>query len=475
MTAKYSVPSNPSVKWAPTGVPHTNFAGRIENFTFERMDPAAGRELLYRRYAQPESDQGSTTSDNDDSGIGASASGSDHTATAGGGTAVAGPSRVLEDGSLPVANIHDWSTYTFPGESQPYKFPGEDRPLYLYVGDLPPKVQIDERNIPPLRRATRYIPEQPIDKKISVPPGFEFKKQKVSVPPGFEEHTKVSASPGSDQLQKFSIPLVLEESQRKVSVPPGFEQQQRKVSVPPGFEKKFGAQAENILFHMRELKSSSSGSDELVKGTVPTNVFGSPQKIDWSANGKMIDDASPSHVPTRGYGQLPSTSATASSGQHNIDRKGKGKMVDEPSSASTSETGAHGQHLSSFATPSFSQLNIDWKGKGKMIEEVSPSHVPTRAYGQPSIASATTTHGQQDIGQHGIDWKSKGKEIIFEQTSSSGGSGSSLEMTETKAGPPPKLSEYPAEQTQEEASAPKLPYGHVETYTYVSFVLFRRS
>lgn len=318
MTAHYSLPSNPSVKWAPTGVPHTNFGGRAENFTFDRMDPFAGRDLVYRRYGQPESDQ-----DDDDSGIGASASTQTPTATAGAaaGAAVPGPSTVLlEDGTRPVSNIHDYSTYTFRGESQPYNFPGETQSFNIYVGDLPPRIQIDERNIPPLRKATRYLPEhQIVGERVSVPPGFE---------------------------------------------------QQRKVSVPPGFEQKFARQQEQVLFHARDLKSSSS-------------------------EGKA------------------SSSATANpiGGQQKIDRKGKGKMVDE-AALSTSVAGAYNQHKS--------------------------------------------------------DWKSKGKEVIFPKESlSSGSSGSSLEMTELKAGPPPKLSDHQAEQIQE-AGPSELPYGHVETYTYVS-------
>ena len=244
------------------------------------------------------------------------------TATAGAaaGAAVPGPSTVLlEDGTRPVSNIHDYSTYTFPGESQPYNFPGETQSFNIYVGDLPPRIQIDERNIPPLRKATRYLPEhQIVGERVSVPPGFE---------------------------------------------------QQRKVSVPPGFEQKFAGQQEQVLFHARDLKSSSS------------------------------------------EGKASSATANPIGGQQKIDRKGKGKMVDE-AALSTSVAGAYNQHKS--------------------------------------------------------DWKSKGKEVIFPKESlSSDSSGSSLEMTELKAGPPPKLSDHQAEQIQE-AGPSELPYGHVETYTYVS-------
>ncbi|KAK1782927.1 hypothetical protein QBC45DRAFT_475036 [Copromyces sp. CBS 386.78] len=162
MTAHYSVPSNPSVKWAPTGVPHTNFAGRMELFTLDRMDPVAGRELVHRRYGQPESAQGT----DDDSGVGASASTSTATATATAARAVAGPSTLLEDGTRPVSNIADWS---------PIKAPGESEPRFVYVGDLPPRIQIDERNIPRLRKAVRFDqdPERQVRERVSVPPGFE--------------------------------------------------------------------------------------------------------------------------------------------------------------------------------------------------------------------------------------------------------------------------------------------------------------
>lgn len=261
MTGRYSVPSNPSVKWAPTGVAHTNFAGRIENFMFDRMDPLAGRELCKRRYGQPESVQGPQGID-DDSAI-ASASTSPT-------AAAAGPT-VLADGTLAVPNIADYS---------PVKIPGESKPVYVYVGDLPPRIPIDERNIPPLlpplRKAVPYNPDREV---------------------------------------------------------------RRMISVPPGFEAQFAVQAREL--NLAEGEASSSAEP-----------FGGQQKI-------------------------------------------------------------------------------DWKGKGKMIAQASPS--------------ATAAYGQK------IDWKGKGKEIIFPEESLSSGSGSSLEMVELKAGPPPKL-----------------PDDHVETYTYVS-------
>ncbi|KAK3490605.1 uncharacterized protein B0T23DRAFT_360114 [Neurospora hispaniola] len=251
MTGRYSVPSNPSVKWTATGVAHTNFAGRIENFPFDRMDPIAGRELCHRRYGQPESVQGLQGTDNDS----AFASASTSTAAA----ATAGPV-LLADGTRPVSNLADYS---------PVKVPGESKPVYVYVGDLPPRIPIDERNIPPLRKAVPFDAQRQI---------------------------------------------------RKI------------VSVPPGFEAQFAVQAR--VFDMTQ--------DEAEASSASTNPF-------------------------------------------------------------------DGQHKKT-------------------------------------------------------DWKGKGKEIIFPEDSLSSGNGSSLEMVELEAGPPPKLPDDYVE--TQEAGAPELPYGHVETYTY---------
>ncbi|EGO56691.1 hypothetical protein NEUTE1DRAFT_123175 [Neurospora tetrasperma FGSC 2508] len=254
MTGRYSVPSNPSVKWTATGVAHTNFAGRIENFPFDRMDPIAGRELCHRRYGQPESVQGLQGTDNDS----AFASASTSTAAVA-AAATAGPA-LLADGTRPVSNLADYS---------PVKIPGESKPVYVYVGDLPPRIPIDERNIPPLRKAVPFDAQRQI---------------------------------------------------RKI------------VSVPPGFEAQFAVQAREFDMTQDEAEASS--------------------------------------------------------------------------------------------------------------------------------ASANAFDGQQKK----TDWKGKGKEIIFPEESLSSGSGSSLEMVELKAGPPPKLPDDYVE--TQEAGAPELPYGHVETYTY---------
>ncbi|ESA43581.1 hypothetical protein NCU16550 [Neurospora crassa OR74A] len=256
MTGRYSVPSNPSVKWTATGVAHTNFAGRIENFPFDRMDPIAGRELCHRRYGQPESVQGLQGTDNDSAFASASTS---TEAAAAGAAATAGPA-LLADGTRPVSNLADYS---------PVKIPGESKPVYVYVGDLPPRITIDERNIPPLRKAVPFDAQRQI---------------------------------------------------RKI------------VSVPPGFEAQFAVQAREFDMTQDEAEASS--------------------------------------------------------------------------------------------------------------------------------ASANPFDGQQKK----TDWKGKGKEIIFPEESLSSGSGSSLEMVELKAGPPPKLPDDYVE--TQEAGAPELPYGHVETYTY---------
>lgn len=327
MSGVYSVTSNPSIKWTATGVDHTKFAGKIENFTFDRMDPFTGRELAQRRYNEDVIGKNFEDDMNDDD---SKASGSipiaPPTATA------AGQATILEDGTRPVPNINDYS---------PVRVPGEEKPTYVYVGDMPPRVDIDERNIPPLRKTVRFEPEQKVKKMVSVPPGFE---------------------------KQFS-------------------------------------------FHAREWLSSSSEPEGVVEASSPA-------------------------IPVSG-------------GQQTIDRKGKGRMVDEVPSAS--------------ATVNFSH-KIDRKDRGKMVAE--PSSVATGTY-----------------GQHNIDWKGKGPEVIFPESLSSPSSGSSLEMTELKAGPPPKLTDYPAGETQaagplelpddhvdtlQKAGASHLPYAHVETFGHVS-------
>ncbi|KAJ4419855.1 hypothetical protein N0V85_000833 [Neurospora sp. IMI 360204] len=41
--------------------------------------------------------------------------------------------------------------------------PGESKPVYVYVGDLPPRIPINEQgNIPPLHKVVPYDPERQI-------------------------------------------------------------------------------------------------------------------------------------------------------------------------------------------------------------------------------------------------------------------------------------------------------------------------
>ncbi|KAK3397416.1 hypothetical protein B0T20DRAFT_441313 [Sordaria brevicollis] len=272
ITGIYSVSSNPSIKWTATKIDHFKFAGRIENFTFERMDPLSGLELARRRYDENVIGKDFEDDADEDSGS---------IPIAPPDAIAARPSTpVLEDGSRPVTNINDYS---------PVRVPWDDKPVYVYVGDMPPRVNIDERNIPPFRKTVRFSDDP------------KPKEQKVK----------------------------------------------KMVSVPPGFENQFSV-------HAREL------------------------------------------------------------------------------------------------------------GKGKMVADANTQTV-------------TATHGY-----HNIDWKGKGPEIIFDKSLSSPSSGSSLEMTELKAGPPPKLADYPAGESEEagpshlphaqvdtpEAGPSHLPYAQVETIGY---------